>query len=466
MAPQEPTILKLSPELLEGVLQAMDVESMKNLRLTCKSLSERCVGPSFKRFLELQSTDLSEHGLRSLSSLASHPFGKSVRTLRIVVTIYDTSQVEALLKTTHHPEAPGTDDIGISLDGLEDDLFKARADLAWLHARQREQEEATEGPLVSSLAGAMAKFSSLRSVELDTVLMKSPNAVVSLQGQRRTIPEWVAPLAYRVAISAIIMSGVSVEALAGYRGVPKFSISARDIAAYARVLQADKLAIAGRSIRSLTLSIALLPGSATPGVLADEDAREVCNFMMTMPNLEEVEIHIYDAARGGSGAQLSGRLFREVATRVHFTSLQRCTLRGIAATEESMLQFLDNHSSIAHLELNEVCLLSGTWTPIFAQISVLPSLTRLGMSTLWGVRRLENLRPFFKCSAWNENHWDWSYPCLGGGLMVHTLRLEEDDLNTTRESGEGLRFRPGPSGRPMGSVRCSRWLQSSRAWYG
>ena len=80
------------------MLQVLDLRDLKNLRLTCRYLAEQCVGPSFKRFLELQTTDLSEDSILSLLSLATHSFGKYVKTLRIIALVYDTWGLEYFSK--------------------------------------------------------------------------------------------------------------------------------------------------------------------------------------------------------------------------------------------------------------------------------------------------------------------------------------------------------------------------------
>lgn len=240
-----------------------------------------------------------------------------------------------------------------------DDLSRARVDLAWLWERRGEEQEAVWGEfVVRFLAGVMATLSNLRSIELDAVVTMCHEEKAARQGRLREVLKPVITFAHQVVVSAIVTSGASIEVFAGYHQMPKCSVPAGDIATLVRTFQADKLAAAGRSIKTLRLSIAIMPNISTVravqhnlGSLTAADVDAICGLLVAMPNLEELDLHIPDAKRVDSGAQESLSLFRAVAERIQLQSLQRCALRGIVADEKSLRQFLGNHSSITRWNL-------------------------------------------------------------------------------------------------------------------
>lgn len=164
------------------------------------------------------------------------------------------------------------------------------------------------------------------------------------------------------------------------------------------------------------------------------------------------------------GERCLGRRFKsflkQQTTDFHLPSLEQCYLRGIYASEESMLQFLENHPRINQLDLREMTLTSGSWEPIFKHLgSRMPALTRLRLSSLRDENEsLRNLN-----SVWEEGSgaadYSSSYPCGGGLRMVHTREFDADDLK------KGLEFKPCTPGRALGSPQLRRWLMSRQAEY-
>lgn len=89
---------RLPPEVVERIIQYVDLDTIKSLRLTSRVLGERCLGPRFKSFLKRQTTDLTKRSLQSLCALASHPTLRPVvKNLTIMATVYDTFEVQRIL---------------------------------------------------------------------------------------------------------------------------------------------------------------------------------------------------------------------------------------------------------------------------------------------------------------------------------------------------------------------------------
>src|SRR5262245_21529478 len=87
------------PLIWEEILEYLDLESIKNLRLTDKALNEACLRRRFKLCLEHQTTDLTQESLESLASIATHSLGGNVKHLTILAAVYETSKVERILET-------------------------------------------------------------------------------------------------------------------------------------------------------------------------------------------------------------------------------------------------------------------------------------------------------------------------------------------------------------------------------
>ncbi|KAL2013888.1 hypothetical protein VTN00DRAFT_1413 [Thermoascus crustaceus] len=425
------------PEVVEKIIKYLDLNTIKSLRLTSKVFGERCLGPRFKSFLKQQTTDLTEQSLWSLCTLASHPeLGPAVKNLTIMATVYDASKLERILSTKKRRivESSGP------------------------FARKEEREALSNESVIDSLASALRLLGRLDSVDLDATVVQGPNVTVST-ATGEWHPIWIlASQVYCLTMSAVARSGVAVDTVTVYRNTPRCSVPSCDITAHVEKLDAGHLTFAGTSIKNLALSISTkvetdfhkitaarerlegadrafhevfgskagLLEASNPEALAEENFLGIARLLRLMPKLEAIDLHLYDTLEGDAKAY--DQIFKAIAREVHLPSLEQCFLRGIYASEESMLQFLENHPRINHLDLREMTITSGSWEPIFKYLgSRMTALTRLRLSNLRDENKsLRNLNP-----VWEEGSgaadYSSSYPC-GGGLMVHTREFDVDDF--------------------------------------
>lgn len=66
----KPRLDDIPAEVVEKIADELTLFSICSLRLTCKTLSDRCSGPRFRLFLEHQGTDLTASSLGRLCQLA------------------------------------------------------------------------------------------------------------------------------------------------------------------------------------------------------------------------------------------------------------------------------------------------------------------------------------------------------------------------------------------------------------
>src|SRR3954469_4396006 len=98
MAEKKSPFVSMPLDLLDNVFELLDLDEIRNVRLTCKSLS--IIGPRFKSFFANQTTDLSPESFHQQLSLASHPQLRSaVSTLVVMAVVIDTSELDRIIKT-------------------------------------------------------------------------------------------------------------------------------------------------------------------------------------------------------------------------------------------------------------------------------------------------------------------------------------------------------------------------------
>lgn len=444
----------------ETIVQCLDLAAIKSLRLSCKALSERCMGPHFKSFFCDRRTDLTKESLESLRALASHPkLGHAVKNLTVMAVMYDPSKLNEILssRTRRVVETAGPIRSVTYERCTEEEINKAKSDLEWLQAqRNAEQSDAS---VIESLVSAMRLFGKLDSIHLAAGIVQTREAI-ELPPAGDWYETWTRAFqVYCLTMTAAARSGIAVDTLTVYRDTLCCSVQACRITAHmASLEEPDRLSFARNTIKNFALSVSPeITSDFDSETLAGHDGYGIKNLLELMPNLETLDLHLYRPRKGKTTH--NERVMEEVAQEVHLPRLKRCSLNGIFPTEETMLQFLKKYPQINHLTLREVNLVSGSWTPIFEYLSCgMPALTFLRLSNLWTNGNLINLKP-----VWCENSLEipeTSWYMCEDGIMVHTHDFDAEDLK------RGLEFRPGPDGTYMGSPQLMYWMTQRRAGYG
>jgi len=484
----KPSLNNIPVELVERIAKDLDLASIRNLRLTTKSLGDRCCGPCFKRFLTHQRTDLTPDSIRTLCQIATHPMlGSAVQHLTVLAIIYDKSELDSMLSTkrgrfisknpmggTAYGPCP-TEEEQVELQNSSERLVERR---------RRQQQLTSDASEVQSLTDALRKFGTLAVLAVEAAVDQGFDEYVSTSLVREWHPVWVrAAKVYRNTMLAIARSSVAVDSLQVFKVTQHCSIPTRDVNAPLLELEAANFARAAEHIKAFSISISTKVkndaheidnfdaclSEDNPETVADGNYPGVARLLAQMPNLESLDLHLYVTLRDPPNSYV--KVFTPIADDVKFPFLRHCALRGIRCNEESLLSFLRRHNDLLTLELHEIHLQSGSWSPIFTHMAGMPQLQRVELSNLWkpgdGPVHLAPLSRKWK-SDWGPSgdetdRRDCSFPRAGanGGLHVYARSFTAGEIRKER-----FEFAEGPRGRAMGSPRVMRWSETRRAEYG
>jgi len=109
-----------------------------------------------------------------------------------------------------------------------------------------------------------------------------------------------------------------------------------------------------------------------------------------MPRLDAFDLHMTNTLRGPS--TIYQKVLEHIANEVKLPSLAQVFFRGLPASEESLLKFIDNHQTISDLTIEEMSLTSGDWKRVIKHISQLTNLSRLRLSNLFDERGVFNCK--------------------------------------------------------------------------
>ena len=113
---------------------------------------------------------------------------------------------------------------------------------------------------------------------------------------------------------------------------------------------------------------------------AEENFPGIARMLSKMVALDSFDLHMLNAMKGpATGYE---KIFVAIADEVKLP-LTQVFLRGLPATEDSLLKFIGNHPKIKHLDIREMHLKSGKWIRIIQRLFQMPALLRLSLSNLW-----------------------------------------------------------------------------------
>lgn len=197
-----------------------------------------------------------------------------------------------------------------------------------------------------------------------------------------------------------------------------------------------------------------------PKVVAEENFPGIARMLSRMTNLDAFDLHMTNTLRG----QAHGyeKIFTAIANNVKLP-LTQVFLRGLPASQESLLKFIDNHPNISDLTIHEMNLTSGDWTYVIQHLCQMPALSLLSLSNLWSEQGVYNL--LFKSDG-NEtisrySKMGWTYPCMRV-THVHTRKFDREEIECLKGR---IDFDNRDTGRPLGSPQLMRWANNRRFNY-
>jgi hypothetical protein len=199
-------------------------------------------------------------------------------------------------------------------------------------------------------------------------------------------------------------------------------------------------------------------------------------MLKPMTKLDAFDLHMINGLKGPSTSYQ--KIFETIADEVKLPALTQVFVRGLPASEESMLKFIQNHPTIKDFNIREMHLTTGSWKNVIHKLCKMPALARLSLSNLWdndgffnreslvsklkfkaSKLTLQNLVQFKRADqdrmTDREEYMRNTYPCLGG-TRRHTRTFSREDIENLKA---GLEFDDSDLDRQMGSPQFMRWYQ-------
>ncbi|RAH78955.1 hypothetical protein BO86DRAFT_402298 [Aspergillus japonicus CBS 114.51] len=383
----------LPPETFESTLTYLDLESIKALRLVDRKLAEKCIGPRFLRCIQQPVLDVSPQSLRSLHALARNPtLSKKIHSLTFLATTMELSELDKNIKSGKYV-AQKLNELG--------------------NVVSRTKEPPSE--MIEILQLALNLFGTLDVIRFDGGVLrgrterKAPNS-------KDWQPLWArAAQILSLVLKAMVRSRVSVKSLDIFRDTDKCCIPIDKITDIASNLGPAQLAILGKDLISLKLSISMAledslqdeeeedeeeedededeeeekekeeEGEDPRPVLEDGTPGIASLFLKSAPALRELDLTFRRTAYGEELFHYYDRIVDSIARETQLPLLERCALSGFAVKRQSLLLFLQKYSGLRSLTLHECHLTTGSWAPIFAHLErSMPSLENLSLENLFG----------------------------------------------------------------------------------
>ncbi|KAL8766890.1 MAG: hypothetical protein Q9209_006438 [Squamulea sp. 1 TL-2023] len=485
----------LPAEVTEKIVEYLDLASICNLRLSCQEIANSCYGPHFKSYFKQQRTTLTSGSLQKLHQITSNPkLAPAVRTVAVIAVVYDASELDRMLSTKRRRvhEQQGVFSVTTEPAATQEELDEAQRSRDRLKSEREEQQEMrSDESDVQLLADALRNLGALDVLTVEAAIDQgNADKLVASSAPRAWHPIWIrGSQVYRIVMLAIARSGVAINGLTFYNNSQRCSIPTWDINELMPALKSTSFIQATQHIKAITLSMSTKvetdaqtiakahtgmseverayydAGSGTnagllsnddPVAVAEENYLGVARLLKHMPNLENLHLHLFNTLK--DSAKSYAKMFSYIADEVVLASLRRLTLRCFYCDELTLLKFLRAHENIERLELREIRLLSGSWSPILKFLVTMPSLQYVAFQNLWkpeaGILNLGPKDP--SKSEWKEDDHS-SFPCMGG-RKVHTRTFSQEDIQRER-----FQFADGPDGRQLGSPQHHRWITRRRA---
>jgi hypothetical protein len=494
----------------DTVLEHLDVESIKSLRLTSKAMSARCLTPRFKRCFVNISAETAPAAFSQLLDLVSHPvLGPCVKNLTLFAPVYDPTTLHLMIKTEHKHVLGWSGNVTYvsEKECTLDEIKEAKMELAWLQAKMTEQELEDVNLLTDLLTKAMAKLGHLERLSLNMLCIKGPHDVLIGGRAFDWAPVWLcAARTFRIATSAMATSHVRIDSLDVYGSVQRCSIQSIEITDQMNILgsgSSSAFSAVGHSIKEFSMNFstraridpihiikcqralngiedaflhpwdpsrALYEGDESE-ISAPENFTGLPSMLRQMPNLESINLFQFQTVKTGSEGHVHV-LSAIVGANVRLHSLKKVIFRGLRFLESDIVTFLQNHPSIDHLELHDVRLLKGLWSSVIDLLNHgMPSLRFVHLSALESPdRTILNLAPargppiedmeLLKTPRGRKRLQSYAFQTHDGGVLVYRRSFNAEDLAC------GIELTTHPQGARFGCPDLMKFLRQRHLDYG
>jgi hypothetical protein len=402
----------------DNILQHLDLNSVKHLRLASRQIATSCLTPRFLRHVERRTVELlpDDEG-EALTALREHPLSAHVKHLTIITNVYDPSLLENSVRLGRLVGVG----VGLSsafypvpdISGSVDDW---RKQCDWMRERSAGEDCIPDEEIVGRLTETSKALKSLHSLSLDVRLcfglgVYQPAYHTSDWPLVRRKASWL----FDVVVAAIAESRVRIEEFDGYFDKPGCAVAIDSLAASLRRVGSDGRVTPWDGVRALSLRVCEEPVTGSDREIATCQRKGpwvdvLAGLFRTCAELESLSIHVYDPPEIQEHCEIFPFLAKAYSQR-----LKRCSLRHLPVLSADLKTFLTHQTNLEQLELSWIALLDADdWQPLLSELPRLsPKLQKLKLSCL-----TTSLTPAFAPTPGLEMSFMMSEPfTLGPGTM-------------------------------------------------
>ena len=388
---------RIPSEVFDLILEDVDLETIKNVRLVNKVAAQRCLSPRFLSFASHVQTDLTEQSLWKLMARASHPvFSRAVRKLTIVADCYDHRGQNVLFELDNTP--PSTWDSLLGYDVWNSrEIPRSTYDLEWLRQQQTARDALSDDFIIHIMTSALESFTELQHISLQARVWTSakerwsPYVIFA-----PVMVPWATHVCY-LTLAAVAKSRSSVPEIDIYGSWEEDSITTDNLCLsscqfcgvslvelrryLAKINEGDGIRLPFETMKlCLSTGIQVKRGSETkwlqmgylslfPGLSGAEekpshnDQAGVMRLLKATPDLRDLTMNLDGNPDIDDGVH---EMFTSVADQISLPQLRKCELNRLPVTSAALLKFLEAHRDLEDLTLRKIAIpADDTFAPVF-----------------------------------------------------------------------------------------------------
>ncbi|KAF1826665.1 uncharacterized protein K489DRAFT_122284 [Dissoconium aciculare CBS 342.82] len=405
----EATCLKgLSNELFEWIVENLDLESVRNLRLVSREISHKATQRTFASFFQTTRIVLSRESLEAFARVTSGAIGSSIEHLTIVGILYEFTPLDDIIKYRRRDTPDKESELEpcetIQVDCRPTEIAQAEKDVDIL--RQRQSDYALlcrDGGDVSllreslrNMAGASGRVLKYLSLEVAVICEAAGTKLTPLEAREQKTMDSSA-LEHQVLQSATATFLTSVAALSSSSLMIESANIFRTRPGSLRCgLPCDALAVFERnpqkllpfsSLRSLSISVAdrlegdlgrleyeedeELEAVKIVEILDDNNSSGLSKLLASCSRLEELYVSFYEEPCHFYDPQEAARKKQShMLLQARLPSLRKLFLGGMEIQVADLTAFLAGHSaSLRSVEMFLVLVYDGLWSTVMSLVA-------------------------------------------------------------------------------------------------
>ncbi|KAL1631887.1 hypothetical protein SLS56_004249 [Neofusicoccum ribis] len=461
-------------ELLQHITSSLPLQDVLALRLTDRAVSAKVTDKRFEQCFAERTCDLSTRSLEALSAIAAHPtLGSVVQKITLVTAITDEVASKRIVETGYKSIGRTPKRPTIDVKCTDAEVAAAQEALDTLQETKADRERLrSSGNDLAILTDVFTRLGKLVTLSLEAGVFtgggrqgrRHASAAGNWYGVTDRKCLWtMAAHDFSIVLQAMVRARICVEDMLVYQGGWGCSVMSVEIGSLVAKMPKADLEATLSSLKSLSISITH-DSLETLGedrknskvdwswLADDEIAQRFALVLSTARGLERLDIrHV----RGHYYAKVRENLdfFRTIANKAAASQLRSLTLRGFGARQSDLLCLLRKSPGLEELELNEVALRTGKWSPVFHHLE----------------HQKHQLRQLTMFRCYEESLVQITRPA-GAGVDTEPWVAPHESVHTRTWRMSGQQVRAGVECTRVaekwgGSINTDRWIEWHRREY-